>query len=131
MSSVTAGAAAVLLFVLVTWVVVRRPGRSDAPAPAVVRWLHRWVPGVRGRAAAAPAVPEPVRRPIEDIVSDARRFAPRVHEPPRGTSYAKHVALCGVYDRVLGEACAALGIEHLLTVLPPGDELDAERVRIE
>jgi hypothetical protein len=29
------------------------------------------------------------------------------------------------------EACAALGVDHLLQVLPPGQELDVERVRVE
>ena len=35
------------------------------------------------------------------------------------------------YDRVLVEACAALVVEHLLEVLPPGPELDVERQRVE
>jgi hypothetical protein len=83
----------------------------------------------RDREVLEPA--GPVARPWEEIVRDARRYSARVHQPPRGTSYAKHLAACSVYDRVLGEACAALGLEHLLTVLPPGEELDAERARIE
>ena len=33
--------------------------------------------------------------------------------------------------RQQGEACAALDIEHLLAVLPPGEQRDAERTRIE
>jgi hypothetical protein len=32
---------------------------------------------------------------------------------------------------VLAEGCAQLGIEHLLDVLPPGEELDVERTRVE
>jgi hypothetical protein len=128
MSSVLPGAATFVLFVLVTWLVFHLPGGFRASTPPGSRWLGR------GRVRAARSVPPvPVRpaRPIEDIVSDARRYASRVHEPPRGTSYAKHVAFCSVYDRVLGEACAALDIEHLLGVLPPGEERDAERTRIE
>ncbi len=78
-----------------------------------------------------PAEPVVVTRPWEEIVRDARRYAARVHQPPRGTSFAKHQAACSVYDRVLGEACAALGLPHLLAVLPPGEERDAERQRIE
>ena len=84
---------------------------------------------VRHRREAPESVPAP--RPWEEIVRDARRYSALVHQPPRGTSYAKHLAACSVYDRVLGEACAALGLEHLLTVLPPGEELEAERSRIE
>jgi hypothetical protein len=132
MSSVLAGAAAFLLFALVTWLVFHLPAGSDASVPAARRRLRGLTRRRNGdRGAAAPAAPPRPRRPIEDIVSDARRYASRVHEPPRGTSYAKHVAACSVYDRVLGEACAALDIEHLLGVLPPGEERDAERTRIE
>jgi hypothetical protein len=32
---------------------------------------------------------------------------------------------------VLVEACTALGVAHLLEVLPPGEELDRERSRVE
>jgi hypothetical protein len=32
---------------------------------------------------------------------------------------------------VLAEACLALGVDHLLGVLAPGPELDAERQRVE
>ena len=37
----------------------------------------------------------------------------------------------GAYDRALAECCAALGITHLLGVLPAGRELDVERERVE
>ena len=126
------GAACLALFMLVTWAVFNLPGGSRAPGPVVRRvrrWSARLLPGRRNRGLAA--VPVPTARPLEDIVHDARRLSARVHEPPRGTSFAKHLAACSVYDRVLGEACAALGVEHLLGVLPPGEELDAERTRIE
>ena len=35
------------------------------------------------------------------------------------------------YDRALAECCTALGITHLLGVLPAGPELDVERERVE
>ena len=91
--------------------------------------LPRAVRAARHRREAR--VPVPAPRPWEVIVRDARRYSALVHQPPRGTSYAKHLAACSVYDRVLGEACAALELEHLLTVLPRGEELEAERCRIE
>jgi hypothetical protein len=97
-------------------------------AAACVLLVLLFVIAQRQKPAEAPA---PVARPWEEIVRDARRYAALVHEPPRGTSYAKHLAACSKYDRVLGEACAALELEHLLGVLPPGELLDAERVRIE
>jgi hypothetical protein len=49
----------------------------------------------------------------------------------RGVSFAKSEAVRRAYDDVLVEGCEALGITHLLGVLPPGDERDAERVRVE
>jgi len=132
MSWVLPGAASFVFVVLVTWSVFHRPGRDRASSRRGVagRWRRRTRDRGRRPARVAPLPARPAR-PIEDIVSDARRYASRVHEPPRGTSYAKHAAACGVYDRVLGEACAALDIEHLLGVLPPGEERDAERTRIE
>ena len=32
---------------------------------------------------------------------------------------------------MLAEGCEALALQHLLGVLPPGDELDTERERVE
>ncbi len=88
----------------------------------------------RGRAApptAAVAALEPPRRPLEDIAEDARALGAQFHQPPRGMSWAKYDAVRQAYDRVLAEGCAALGVEHLLDVLPRGTELDAERTRVE
>ena len=70
-------------------------------------------------------------RPIEVIAQDARRLGRRFRQPPRGVSFAKFEGTRRAYDKVLAEGCAALGIEHLLDVLPPGVELDAERRRVE
>jgi hypothetical protein len=74
---------------------------------------------------------QPLRRPLELIVSDARRLGSRFQNPPPGTSFAKVEAVRCAYDRVLGEACEALGMTHLLGVLMPGSELDEERSRVE
>jgi hypothetical protein len=71
------------------------------------------------------------RRAIEVIAADLRRREARYHHAPRGTSYAKLEGMRYAYDHVLAEACGCLEIEHLLTVLPPGPELDAERLRVE
>lgn len=88
----------------------------------------------RRSGAGAPAAPEAVvaHRPIEQVAEHARRLHDRFHHPPpEGRSYAKHEAIRRAYDDVLAEGCQRLGIEHLLGVLPPGDELDAERGRVE
>jgi hypothetical protein len=74
-------------------------------------------------------VPRSVR-PFELVVSDARRLAARL-EDCRGLSFAKQEALRCAYDRVLGEVCDALELDHLLGVLSEGEELDAERTRVE
>ncbi len=78
-----------------------------------------------------PPEARPTGRRLELIAADARRLAARAQHPARGTSRTKIVALAQAYDQVLIEACAALGVEHLLGVLPGGEERDAERVRVE
>jgi hypothetical protein len=74
---------------------------------------------------------QPAGRPLEIVAQDARRLAGRFHHPPPGTSFAKIEGARRAYEYVLAEACAALEVEHLLGVLPPGDELDVERMRVE
>jgi hypothetical protein len=73
----------------------------------------------------------PDSRPIEAIAQDVRRLGRRFREPPRGVSFVKFEGTRRAYDEVLAEGCRVLGIEHLLGVLPPGAELDAERRRVE
>ncbi len=82
------------------------------------RWRHR-----RG--------PQPQSRPIEAIAADLHRLGNRFHGLDPHASFAKTEAVRGAYDRALGECCAALGLTHLLGVLPAGPELDAERERVE
>ncbi len=74
---------------------------------------------------------QPQGRPLELIAGDVRRLGVRLHHPPPGTSFAKLEGARRAYEHVLVEACAALGVEHLLRVLPPGEDLDAERARVE
>jgi hypothetical protein len=73
----------------------------------------------------------PVGRPIEAIAADLRRLGGRFHTLPPHASFAKVEAVRGAYDRALAECCDALGLTHLLGVLPAGAELDAERERVE
>jgi hypothetical protein len=75
--------------------------------------------------------PEPDGRPIEAIVADLRRLGRRFHNLEPHTSFAKVEAVRCAYDRTLAECCTALGITHLLAVLPVGAELDFERERVE
>lgn len=89
-----------------------------------LEWRH-------GRVRSAAQECKPQGRPLELIASDARRLVARLDNPPRGTSFAKLEGARRAYEHVLVEACSALGVEHLLQVLPPGDELDTERARVE
>jgi hypothetical protein len=97
----------------------------------VVR-VGRLLVGASRRAGILSAVPpEPGGRPIEVIAHEARRLGQRYRLTRRGVSYAKSEAIRRAYDGVLAEGCDALGVSHLLGVLEPGDELDAERIRVE
>ena len=89
-----------------------------------------------GRAATAthlsrPEEPRPLGRPIELIADDARRLGGRFHHVPPGASFARFEARRQAYDTVLAEACQVVAVDHLLLVIPPGPELDAERARVE
>jgi hypothetical protein len=83
----------------------------------------------RVRALRTPP-PTPVVRPIEAIAHDVQRLGMRFRSAP-GASFAKFEGRRQAYEVVLVEACRALEVEHLLEVLPPGSELDAERQRVE
>ena len=95
-------------------------GKRGEPARdwLTTRWRHR-------------GGPQPQGRPIEAIAADLHRLGIRFHGLDPHASFAKTEAVRGAYDRALGECCAALGLTHLLGVLPAGPELDAERERVE
>ena len=95
------------------------------------RYVARRLRGRHSVRMSTGAPLQPVGRPLEVIAQDARRLATRFHHPLPGTSFAKIEGARRAYEHVLAEACAALGREHLLGVLPPGDELDVERARVE
>ncbi|PUA81960.1 hypothetical protein [Nocardioides currus] len=113
-------AAVVAAICVVCRVVLQRP------LPVVVRLWGWSAASVRRHRPARPTV-----RPIELIASDARRLGHRFHHPGAGASFVKVESVRWAYDKVLGESCAALGVVHLLDVLPVGAERDAERERVE
>jgi hypothetical protein len=94
-------------------------------------YVARTLAGPHGGLIRRAARPQPLGRPLEAVAQDARRLAARFHQPPPGTSFAKLEGARRAYDHVLSEACAALEVDHLLGILPPGDELDRERARVE
>ena len=71
----------------------------------------------------------PLRRPVEQVGADLRRLRASFHRG--GMRFAKYEGCRLAYDRVLGEAADMTGCPHLLAVLPPGEELDCERERVE
>jgi hypothetical protein len=66
---------------------------------------------------------------VERVGADLRRLHATFHRG--GMRFAKYEGCRLAYDRVLGEAADMTGCPHLLGVLPPGDELDHERQRVE
>ena len=114
------------LFVIVTWALLRLPAWCVTP-PRCLTWCRARL----RRRQPAPEQVVPLRRPLELIVQDARRLGPRLQNPPRGTSFAKLEGWRYAYDRALTELCDALDVEHLLGVLPPGDDREKERARVE
>jgi len=78
-----------------------------------------------------PPPPVPAGRPIERIAADARRLRPQVLYTAPGTPVAKREGIRKAYEDVLVEGCRALGVEDLMSPLPPGPEREAERLRVE
>jgi hypothetical protein len=131
---VPAAGAALLFVVLLVGAVIGPPRLARmvrrVARPVTRPIMRRVVALARRRKERAPAPPRP-GRPIEVIARDARRLGLRFHYLPPGVSFARFEGGRKAYDDVLAEACLALGVEHLLGVLPPGPELDTERGRVE
>ncbi len=117
-------AAGLALCALVTVVAVLGPRRLRR------LWALAAAVGVHLDRRRAPS-PQPLGRPIELIARDAQRLGQRFRYVPPDVSFARFEGRRRAYDEVLAEACRSLGVEHLLEVLPPGQELDIERLRVE
>ncbi|CUR56954.1 conserved hypothetical protein [metagenome] len=111
--------AAFVFSVIADWTVLERLSARFARLAGPLRRLRR-------------TPPLPPGRPIELIALDVRRLSHRFETSEfRRLSFAKYEGIRRAYDDVLGEACDALGIQHLLGVLPAGHECDLERLRVE
>jgi hypothetical protein len=120
-------AVAILCLVLVMMVAAYWTGWLLNPDAAHVR--DEWAVRIRKRLGREWIEPEV--RPIEVLAAEMHRLGCRFHTLPAHASFAKQTAIRTAYDHVLAECCTALGREHLLDVLPPGQELDDERRRVE
>jgi hypothetical protein len=69
--------------------------------------------------------------PIERVAASLRRLDREAHGLPPGTPQARRRALQLAYDDLLATACRALSIRHELGELPPGWDLEIERLRVE
>ncbi len=76
-----------------------------------------------------PAPVAPLHRPIEQVGADVRRLRRAFGQ--EGLRYAKWEGIRRAYDGTLAEAADSLEIPHVLRVLPPGFDLDLERLRVE
>jgi hypothetical protein len=97
---------------------------------AMLGGLYEWRSWrfVADRVRRPPPAP-PTHRPLGRIAADARRIAAGYHQ--EGMRFAQYEGRRQAFDRILAEAAAVVGVDHLLDVLPPGVELDRERARIE
>ena len=118
---------ALLVFHAFVWMVVAGPMndlRESRTWGAVARLARRVA---RRRAPDADVLP--LRRPVEQVCADLHRIHAAFHAG--GMRFAKYEGCRQAYDRVLAEAADMMGTSHLLSLLPPGDELDRERARVE
>ena len=104
-------------------------GVASAVAPRLLLGSPRWVERALERMRRTP--PRPDRRPIEEVARHVRRLGAAYHHPPPGQRHARFEGVRRAYDDVLGQACTALGIPDVLADLPPGQERDAARLRVE
>lgn len=100
-----------------------------AVAPTLVFWiaLSAMAATRRRRRPAG----EPVHRPIQELAADLRRVHRLLLDFAPGTPAARRKGTRQAYDALLVQACAAVEVEHELTVLHEGIDRDVERLRVE
>jgi hypothetical protein len=70
-----------------------------------------------------------MHRPLQQVSADLDRL--RAAFGRGDMRFAKYEGCRQAYDQVLAEAADMVDVAHLLSVLPPGTELDVERRRVE
>jgi hypothetical protein len=88
-------------------------------------WLPRLVERFRRRKPAAPGPP------IEKIAADLRRVHRILVRYEPGTPRVRRLGTLQAYDQLLIQACQAVEVDHRIDKLPPGTDLELERLRVE
>ncbi|MET0132852.1 MAG: hypothetical protein ABW215_04585 [Kibdelosporangium sp.] len=100
-----------------------------AISPTAVCWLVLRAPRlVRKLRQQSPAADGP---PIEQLAADLRRVRRLLAHHAPGTPIVRRRGTLQAYDELLRQACLAVDVRHRLDVLPPGTELELERLRVE
>jgi hypothetical protein len=99
-------------------------------SPTAVCWMVLRIPRLVRRLSGHG--PQPADGPpIEQLAADLRRVHRLlVHYGP-GTPYVRRAGTLQAYDELLKQACLAVDVQHRLDRLPPGTELELERLRVE
>lgn len=89
-------------------------------------WLPRLARRLRRKPRYVPSGP-----PIEKLAADLRRVrGVLVHYEP-GTPLVRRIGTLQAYDQLLIQACRAVDVEQRIDALPPGTDLEIERLRVE
>lgn len=88
-------------------------------------WLPRLIERFRRQKPTAPGPP------IEKLAADLRRVHRILvcYEP--GTPRVRRLGTLQAYDQLLILACQAVEVDHRIDKLPPGTDLELERLRVE
>jgi hypothetical protein len=91
-----------------------------------ILWLPRLLKRFRRRPKAVPAGP-----PIEKLAADLRRVRRILVTYESGTPVVRRLGTLQAYDHLLVQACRAVEVKQRIDQLPPGTDLELERLRVE
>lgn len=91
-----------------------------------ILWIPRLVSRLGRRRPAVPTGP-----PIEKLAADLRRVHRVLTNYAPGTPVVRRIGTLQAYDELLIQACRAVDVDHQIGRLPPGTDLELERLRVE
>lgn len=99
-------------------------------SPTAVCWMVLKIPRlVRRFSGHGPALA--AGPPIEQLAADLRRVHRLLIQYGPGTPLVRRTGTLQAYDELLKQACLAVDVKHRLDRLPPGADLELERLRVE